>query len=340
MSDDEKWMRLAIEQAQWGVGKTAPNPPVGSVIVKNGKLFGKGWHRGAGHPHAEREAMADARQLHGAESLVGATAYVTLEPCSTFGRTPPCVDGLIDAGITRVVYACVDPNPAHAGRANERLERAGIEVVSGVLEQEAAKILRPFSKVQRTGLPWVTVKMAMSLDGRISRPDGEGQWLTGEEARADVQRLRAEMDAILTSGETVRADRPALTIRDAKLCEGRNQPWRVIVSRHSETLPIDAPVMSDEYRARTLIREGNFEKILRDLVQEQGVMSVMVEAGGDLVAELWRQKLVDEWVCYLAPLLTGGKVAVAGLSDLNAQLRDVEWSRLGEDVKMRALVKH
>jgi diaminohydroxyphosphoribosylaminopyrimidine deaminase/5-amino-6-(5-phosphoribosylamino)uracil reductase len=338
MSDDETWMRLAIEQAQQGVGKTAPNPPVGSVIVKNGILLGKGWHRGAGRPHAEREAMADARERHGDETLRGATAYVTLEPCSTHGRTPPCVDGLIEAGIFRVVYACVDPNPAHVGRADERLARAGIEVTSGVLASEAEKILRPFSKVQRTGLPWVMVKMAMSLDGRISRPEGEGPWLTSAEARSDVQRLRAQCDAIMTTGATVRADWPALTIREPELCEGRPQPWRVIMTGHPETMPLQAPVMSDEHRERTLIRGGDVEKVLRELVIEQGVLAVMVEAGGEFVAELLRLRLVDEWVCYLAPMMTGGKVAVAGESDLSICWVDAEWKRLGNDVRVRARV--
>lgn len=338
MKGDEAWMKLAIEQARCGIGKTAPNPPVGAVIVKNGELVGKGWHRGAGLPHAEREAMADARRNHGDESLRGATAYVTLEPCSTFGRTPPCCDGLIEAGISRVVYACVDPNPAHAGRADERLKGAGIAVESGVMQDEAQKILRPFAKVQRTGLPWVMVKMAMSLDGRITRPEGESQWLTGESARADVQRLRAEADAILTSGATVRKDWPALTIREPELLLGRDQPWRVIMTEHPETLPQGAPVMSDEFRSRTLIRRGDLEKVLRDLVVEQGVLSVMVEAGGELVAELWRLRLIDEWVCYLAPMIAGGGVAVAGDIDLSAHLTDAEWTRLGDDVRMRAVV--
>lgn len=338
MKEDEAWMKLAIEQARCGIGKTAPNPPVGAVIVKNGELVGKGWHRGAGLPHAEREAMADARRNHGDESLRGATAYVTLEPCSTFGRTPPCCDGLIEAGISRVVYACVDPNPAHAGRADERLKGAGIAVESGVMQDEAQKILRPFAKVQRTGLPWVMVKMAMSLDGRITRPEGESQWLTGEAARADVQRLRAEADAILTSGATVRKDWPALTIREPELLLGREQPWRVIMTEHPETLPQGAPIMSDEFRSHTLIRRGDFEKVLRDLVVEQGVLSVMVEAGGKLVAELWQADLVDEWVCYLAPMVTGGAVAVAGDIDISASMLHAEWKRCGDDVRMRALV--
>ena len=213
MTEDIHWMQLALTEARNGMGRTAPNPPVGAVIVKDGILLGKGWHRAAGKPHAEREALADAGQ----KDLRGATLYITLEPCSTQGRTPPCTQGIIDAGIGRVVYACVDRNPDHAGRADFLLHAAGIEVVSGICQEEAEKLLRPFFKVRETGLPWVIWKSAMSLDGRITRPPGEGQWLTGELARADVQMIRATVDAILTSGETVRRDKPALTIRDPEL---------------------------------------------------------------------------------------------------------------------------
>ncbi len=339
MIDDTTWMTLALQEARKGIGKTAPNPPVGAVIVKDNFLLGSGWHRKAGMPHAEREAMADATARHGAESLRGATAYVTLEPCSTQGRTPPCVQGLIDVGIARVVYACEDPNPAHAGGADSLLKAAGIIVEKGVLQAEAEKILSPFVKVQRTGLPWVMVKVAMSLDGRITRPQSEGQWLTGEAARSDVQRLRSEVDAIMTSGETVRKDLPALTIREAALLEGREQPWRFVLSNHPETLPPDAPLFVDESRHRTHVRSGDLTEILREMVGSFGVLSVMVEAGGQLVAELLDENLVDECVIYLAPMITGGLPAVAGMGNLQFCLADAEWSRFGDDVRLRAFVK-
>ena len=339
MIDDTTWMTLALQEARKGIGKTAPNPPVGAVIVKDNFLLGSGWHRKAGMPHAEREAMADATARHGAESLRGATAYVTLEPCSTQGRTPPCVQGLIDVGIARVVYACEDPNPAHAGGADSLLKAAGIIVEKGVLQAEAEKILSPFVKVQRTGLPWVMVKVAMSLDGRITRPQSEGQWLTGEAARSDVQRLRSEVDAIMTSGETVRKDLPALTIREAALLEGREQPWRFVLSNHPETLPPDAPLFVDESLHRTHMRSGDLTEILREMVGSFGVLSVMVEAGGQLVAELLDENLVDECVIYLAPMITGALPAVAGMGNLQFCLADAEWSRFGDDVRLRALVK-
>lgn len=332
MNDDVKWMALALDEARKGCGRTAPNPPVGAVIVKDGVVLGKGWHRAAGQPHAEREALADAA----GKDVRGAAIYVTLEPCSTFGRTPPCTAGIIAAGISRVVYACVDRNPAHAGRADALLKAAGVEVVSGVCSEEAEKILRPFFKVRETGLPWVIWKTAMSLDGRITRPPGEGQWLTGGLARADVQKLRATVDAILTSGETVRRDKPALTIRVPELLEGRLQPWRVIVSDFPETLPDDEP------RARTLVRpRGDLAEMLRSLAREQGVLSVMTEAGGVFSAALFDAGLVDEIVVYYAPMLCGGPfpgLAGGGLKE-PLHLDEVDFQSFGNDVRLRGIIR-
>lgn len=331
MSADVRWMQAALDEARKGIGKTAPNPPVGAVIVKDGVLLGKGWHRASGQPHAEREALADAA----GKDLRGSTIYITLEPCSTHGRTPPCTQALIDAGVTRVVYACVDRNPAHAGRADALLQAAEIEVVSGVCHEEAEKLLRPFFKVRETGLPWVIWKTAMSLDGRITRPPGEGQWLTGEAARADVQRLRAAVDAIITSGETVRRDRPALTIRVPELLEGRAQPWRVIISDRPETLVLEGPM------DRTLIRpRGDLAEILRNLAREQGVLSLMIEAGGVFSAAMFEAGLVDEIVVYYAPILCGGPspgLAGNGLKE-SLQFKEIEFRQLGDDVRLRGVI--
>jgi diaminohydroxyphosphoribosylaminopyrimidine deaminase/5-amino-6-(5-phosphoribosylamino)uracil reductase len=330
--NDAHWMNLALEEARKGVGKTAPNPPVGAVIVKNGELLGKGWHRAAGQPHAEREALADAA----GKDVRGATIYITLEPCSTHGRTPPCTQGLIDAGIARVVYAAVDRNPDHAGRADALLQAAGIEVVSGVCREDAEKLLRPFFKVRDTGLPWVIWKSAMSLDGRITRPPCEGQWLTGELARADVQKLRATVDAILTSGETVRRDKPALTIRVPELLAGRQQPWRVVVSDRPETLSLD------ESMERTLIRpRGDLAEILRNLASEQGVLSLMIEAGGVFSAAMFEAGLVDEVVVYYAPILCGGPspgLAGAGLRE-SLHLEEIDFQQFGNDLRLRGIVR-
>ena len=339
MIDDAHWMSLALTEARKGIGKTAPNPPVGSVIVKDGILLGKGWHRKAGTPHAERMALADARERHGEATIRGASAYVTLEPCSTHGRTPPCVQGLIEAGIREVIYACEDPNPAHAGRADQILTENQIAVRKNIFRQEAEAILRPFAKVQRTGLPWVILKTAMSLDGRITRPAGESSWLTSEEARLDVQHLRSEVDMILTSGETVRRDHPALTIRVPELCEDREQPWRLVISHHPDTLPLTAPLFADAWKHRTLVRGGDLTQILRTCVIEQGIFSVLVESGGKLAAELLQHNLVDEVVTYLAPMITGGLPAIAGEKSQPHKLKNIVWSQLGPDVKFRGLIK-
>ena len=339
--DDAHWMALALEEARKGVGRTPPNPPVGAVLVKNGKVIGKGWHRAAGRPHAEREALADARLSFGADAIRGATIYVTLEPCSTQGRTPPCTAGLIEAGIARVVYAMKDRNPAHVGRADELLRTAGIEVWSGVGEESAGEILRPFFKVQETGLPWVIWKTAMSLDGRLTRPSGEGQWLSGPESRADVQVLRSQVDAVITSGETARRDLPKLTIRENDLLDGREQPWRVVLTSRPESLPAESPLLTDEWRGRTLIRSGrHLEQVLRDLVAEQGVLSVLLESGGTLAASFLEASLVDEVVIYLAPLLCGGNVSALSGSGLVAGLdRDsISFERIGADIRLRGRV--
>lgn len=328
--NEEQWMLLALDEAQKGIGRTAPNPPVGAVIVKDGIMLGKGWHRAAGQPHAEREALADAA----GKDVAGSTVYITLEPCSTHGRTPPCTQGLIDAGVARVVYAYVDRNPSHAGRADALLKAAGIEVISGVCQEAAEEILRPFFKVRETGIPWVIWKSAMSLDGRITRPPGEGQWLTGELARADVQKLRSTVDAIITSGETVRRDKPDLTIRVPELLEGRSQPWRVIVTDRSETLPAQAE--------RTLIRpSADLAGTLRKLASEQGVLSVMVEAGGVFSAALFEAGLIDEVVVYYAPMLCGGPSPGLGGVGLKQSLHldEIDFQQFGNDIRVRGIVR-
>lgn len=342
MKTDSEWMALAFDEACKGIGRTAPNPPVGAVIVKDEHLLGRGYHHAAGLPHAEREALADAFGRHGREAVRGATAYVTLEPCSTHGRTPPCTEGLIEAGIRRVVYACVDRNPDHAGRADAMLRAAGIEVLAGVGREASEKILRPFFKVRETGLPWVIWKTAMSLDGRITRPPGEGQWLTGSEARADVQRLRSQVDAILTSGETVRRDRPALTIRIPELLEGRNQPWRIIATDHEASLPKDSPLFTDAWQNRTLIRQRtDLTETLRRLTTEQGVLSVMIEAGGKFSAAMFDAGLVDEVAIYYAPLLCGGPLLGLAGEGLPASLSlaDIAFEAIGPDIKLTGLIK-
>ena len=331
-------MHLAITEAKKSIGLTSPNPPVGAVLVKEGKLLGKGWHTRAGQPHAEREAIADALKTYPATFLSGATIYVTLEPCCSHGRTPPCTDAIIQAGITRVVYGARDPNPKHAGRADDLLMRSGIQVESGICDKECGAIIRAFSKVQQTGLPWVILKSAMSLDGRTTRPPGESQWLSSEQSRQWVQNLRHQCDAILTGGNTLRADNPALTIRTA---EGptKEQPWRMVVTRGSERdLPTGAQVFTDEHAARTLVQENGDIKGALLKLKEKGCNTVLVEAGGRLMGALLSEGLADEVAIFYTPLLTGGPDA--GFSGLPSrfELHEQKFTRIGDDILLRALI--
>src|SRR5580658_2037588 len=227
MPTDLHFMRLALRLARRGFGHTSPNPIVGAVLVRDGAVLGRGWHHRAGEAHAEIEALRDARRRTGsAEGASGATLYVTLEPCSTQGRTPPCTEAIIAAGIGRVVAAATDPNPAHAGRGFELLRRAGLEVSDGLLAQEAAEMNEAFAHwiVHRT--PLVTVKAGMSLDGKIATVTGESRWITGEKARRLAMKLRAGSDAILVGVKTILADDPSLTVRLAGFKEKR---WRRII---------------------------------------------------------------------------------------------------------------
>lgn len=334
---DQKFMQLALAEGAKGIGLTAPNPSVGAVIVRGDEVLGRGYHRAAGRAHAEVEAIADARaQGH---ELEGAAIFITLEPCSTTGRTPPCTSALIEAGLSRVVWAAEDSNPNHCGAARRILENQGIEVVSGVLQDEAEHLHRAFLKVQRTGLPWVIVKTAMSLDGRITRPPGEGPWLTGPEARAEVQELRGEVDAILTSGATARADNPRLSYRGTR--SEKKPPIRVVISRSPQAgLPPTAHLLSDGLPTR--FESGDLRPLLQKLATE-GFQSLLIEAGGELVGQLLDQQLIDEWVSYLAPLICGGPhPAVAGQGTVDLEQRPrlmrVESARLGNDLRLRGLI--
>lgn len=338
MTSDEQWMELAIAEARKGIGLTSPNPPVGAVIVKNDTVLGTGWHRMAGQPHAEREAIADATEKHGSGALSSATIYVTLEPCSTTGRTPACTDGIIETGISRVVYGSTDPNPAHAGAADGILTKNNIDVRRISDTDACDALIRPFSKTQRTGLPWVILKSAISLDGRITRPPGESQWLTSPESRTVVQRIRFESDAILTSGRTLRADNPALTIRDAALPD-KPQPWRMVVTRACRAdLPQDARLFTDAHADRTLVQEnGDIVAALHQLVAK-GCNTVMVEAGGTLMGAFMDAGLADEVAIFYAPMLTGGpEPGFAGRQE-NISLTDATYTKIGGDILLRALI--
>jgi len=331
-------MSAALEQARRGVGLTSPNPPVGCVIVRDGQIIGRGFHARAGGPHAEVEAIAS---IANSELLKGSTAYVTLEPCSTTGKTPPCCSALIAAGIARVVYGTDDPNPAHAGRGREVLEKAGIEVVADVEGEACRALIRPWAHFMATGMPWVVAKAGMSLDGRLTRPAGEGQWLTSETSRADAQRLRAEVDAILIGAGTLRADDPSLTIRDpAATRAAKRQPWRVVLTAKGD-LPSDAKLFVDEHRERTLVCEGrDLADVLRSLAADRDCVKVMIEGGGNLLGRAFQDGLVDEVQFYMAPLICGADTVSAigvGLPS-SVELDAIEVLPMERDFRLTGLV--
>jgi len=365
--DDQQWMRRSIAEARKGVGLTAPNPPVGAVVVKDGIVLGCGWHKQAGKPHAEREAIADARAHHGDDCCLGATVYVTLEPCSTTGRTPPCCDALIEAGVKRVVWGAMDPNPAHLGAAEEVLQRAGITTAHGILLNECRELIKGFSSAQTRERPWVIAKTAMSLDGRITRPQAEGQWLTGNDARAAVQDLRTEVDAIITSGATLRSDDPELTLRIDHPHGIKDALWRVVVTRGG-LLPSGAKLFTDAYRDKTIIFlvgpvDGSALHAAEQLVlaenlivtetlesglkalAKRGIHTALVEAGGRFLGQWLDHQLIDEFVGFYAPMICGGgALAVAGIGISDAaqmpRLENTHSSVYGEDVMLRGTVNY
>jgi diaminohydroxyphosphoribosylaminopyrimidine deaminase/5-amino-6-(5-phosphoribosylamino)uracil reductase len=358
-STDATWMRRAFRLAERGRGLASPNPPVGAVVVRDGEAVAEGFHRGPGTPHAEIVAIEAAGEL-----TRGATLYVTLEPCTHQGRTPPCAPRVIAAGFAHVVVGATDPNPAVDGRGIAALRDAGIEVEAGVLEADADRLIQAFSKHVRTGRPFVTAKMAISLDGRAAAADGSSQWITGPSARRDAHRLRAEADAIIVGVSTVVRDDPNLTVR-LRGYRGR-QPLRVVVDSAART-PADATVLNDA--APTLIattekatedavgvlkahsaevlrspsRDGRVDlSAVLEQLGRRGVASVLVEGGPTLLGDAVERGLVDRFVFYIAPKLlgSGGPGAVAALvAPTIADARDLRVGsvrHVGADLRIEA----
>ncbi len=344
-------MLRAIALAKRGEGMTRPNPPVGAVIAKNGKIIGEGWHKKAGGPHAEIFALRDA-----GEATRGATLYVTLEPCSTFGRTPPCTDAILAAGISRVVSACTDSNPNHAGRGLKLLKKRGVKVEQGTCADEARKLIEPFAKWVTKKRPFVTLKLAMTLDGKIADSKGCSQWITGEVSRKLVHDLRRRADAILVGVGTVNADNPSLLPRPDR---GR-KPRRVIVDTSGRVNP-DAKVLCDDAADRTFLATCNahasalghvillpkkYGRVsLRALMRELAslnIMHVLCEGGGGLAASLIRERLVDELWLFIAPKIIGGRNAVPAVGGEGWLLKKApefsvcEVARVGEDILVKA----
>lgn len=360
---DQTYMQLALDLARQGRFTATPNPVVGCVLVKDDKIVGKGFHFRAGEPHAEVMAMRDA-----GENAEGATAYVTLEPCSHYGRTPPCAQGLIQAGVTKVIAAMQDPNPQVAGKGLQMLRDAGIESAVGLLEEKAESINRGFLKRMRTGKPFVQLKLATSLDGRTAMANGESKWITGEIARADVQEGRAQASAILSTAETVLADNPQLNVRWEQLPQevqaeyspaDLRQPVRVIIDRrhrvqpHHRLFQVESPVWLVSENARDMsafppfcehirLKTTENSPALLALMQELGrrqINTLWVEAGATLAGALIEQNLADELIIYIAPKLLGDQAR--GLCKLPhvTRLADApQWTlqsavKIGEDLK-------
>ncbi len=334
MTQDERFMREALCLARKGVGRTSPNPCVGAVVVRGGRIMGRGWHRAAGMPHAEVEALREAASKSG--SLRSATLYVTLEPCCTQGRTPPCTKAILASGIRRVVVGATDPNPAHQGRGFVLLRRAGVKVVSGVLEADCKNLNRAWNHWIQTRTPWVIAKWGMTLDGKIATASGESRWITSATSRHLAHQFRSEVDAVLVGIETVLNDNPSLQVQSR--AGAPRQPVRVILDHRART-PLTSRLMKDQgerpwifvgpgagakavsilekagARVFRLKRKGDLRGVLRRLGREQ-ITSVMVEGGGRILGSFFDEHRVHETRVFIAPMILGGtasRKAVAGL---------------------------
>lgn len=375
---DHEYMRRALALAERGLYTTLPNPAVGCVLVKNGKIIGEGWHHRAGEPHAEVMALRNAAERN--QDVKGAAAYVTLEPCSHYGRTPPCALGLVNAGIIRVVAAMEDPNPLVSGRGFKMLADAGVCVSWGLYEQEARELNRAFLYSIVNSRPYVTVKYGMSLDARVALSNGESKWITSEASRRDVQRLRARHQAVLTSAATVARDDPSLNVRWPELPEAVRElfsedpgitplriivdpdnavtlkeklfqcPGKVLIVRTGGGDAVTEEGLSDSVSVvKVPVREGNprhisFRHLWRYL-DTISIRSVMIEAGRGLVSDVIRQNAANEIVVYVAPKIMGGDaVSAFGALGLNSmkevpELVISDVAAIGSDVRITCRFK-
>jgi len=363
-SADEKYMRMALRLAEKAKGRTSPNPMVGAVVVKGGKVIASGYHRKAGEPHAEAIALRKA-----GSKAKGATLYVTLEPCShTDKRTPPCTPLVLQSGVKRVVIAMIDHNPRVAGRGIKILKKAGLDVVTGVLEEDARRLNEAFIKYITTGMPFVTLKIAQTLDGKIATASGESKWITGEKAREEGRRLRAINDAVLVGINTVLKDNPSLTTR----IPGGRDPIRVIVDSRLRT-PLTAKVITQKSSVATCIatldtmpkkklvklldagaeilpargRKGQVDlKYLMKMLGSFGVTSVLIEGGAEVNASALQAGIVDKVVMFIAPMIMTGTDALCCIggrspATLNraVRLRAVITRRVGQDLMVEGYVR-
>jgi diaminohydroxyphosphoribosylaminopyrimidine deaminase/5-amino-6-(5-phosphoribosylamino)uracil reductase len=362
---DEQYMQRALDLAALALGRTSPNPVVGAVVVKDGLIVGEGYHQKAGTPHAEINAL-----LQAGEHARGADIYVTLEPCSHYGKTPPCVNALIEAGVKRVVAAVLDPNPLVSGQGMNILKQAGIQTQVGVLEQSARRLNEAFFKYITTKRPFVALKTAITMDGKIATCQGSSRWITGEEARRYVHRLRNQFDGIMVGIGTVLADDPLLNTRLDN--EETQDPVRIIVDGQL-SLPLDSQIVKTSYKQSTLVytshtadenREAalkekgveviridgcqdnlNLDQLMGDLGQRQ-LISVLVEGGAGLNASLLEQRLIDKIYWFIAPKMVGGinapgPIAGAGVHTMDEALllHDMRVQQIGADLLIEAYTR-
>ena len=354
---DQYYMNLALDLARKSEGQTNPNPLVGAVIVKSGKVVAKGYHEKAGLPHAEAIALNKA-----GTKARGADLYVNLEPCCHHGRTPPCTEAIISAGIKRVILGIRDPNRLVNGRGIRFLRKQGVEVVIGVLRRDCHKINEHFIKYITTGRPWVILKSAVSLDGKIATRTGDSKWITGSKARAYAHRLRSRVDAILVGAETVRMDDPQLTVRPKK--KGMRNPVRIIVSGKG-SISTSAKIFNNAHKERViyvanaslpLVRKKKLQKIgvevllvkyrkkkvdlplLMDALGKMKITSIMIEGGSEISGNALKEKLIDKLIYFLAPKIIGGKnapgpVGGQGISRIEdfIEVKEISIEKLGND---------
>lgn len=337
MTIDKSMMKEALKEARKGWGLTSPNPMVGAVVVRDGVIVGRGYHHGAGLPHAEPNALADA-----GGNTVGATLYVTLEPCCTFGRTPPCTEAIKRAGIRRVVVGCMDCNPKHAGRGLAILREAGIDVISGICEKECLELNAAFFWWISTGRPYVRLKMAMTLDGKIATANGDSKWITGETARRYVQKLRRGSDAVMVGGETVRKDDPELVVREPK--GWKRQPARIVWTS-KPSLPDGCKLLNGNGGPVELAKPVTMDewKAFLNGLGDRGMMSLLMEGGGELAGCALKAGIVNEIDFFIAPKILGGRGSrpVVGWENplaLKESLPLKEWRvrRIGDDLLVTA----
>jgi len=361
--EDRRFMQRALTLARKGYGLTSPNPMVGAVITSRGKIVGEGWHHRAGEAHAEINAIAAAKKKK--VNFREAVLYVTLEPCSTFGRTPPCVEAITALSFPRVVIAAIDPNPRHAGGGIEILKRAKIKVETGLLAEEAAELNEAFHHWIVTGEPWIVLKAGATLDGKIATRSGESKWITSDEARREAMRMRLGSDAILVGINTVLRDNPSLTLRAKTKIPSWKKLRRVVLDREAQ-VPLDSNLVSDEQNETTTVfisSEAPRRRVeaLRKTVQvveaplvggkldlewiskflgAEKITSLLVEGGGETHAQFLQQGLGNRVAFFYAPKILGGRTApksVAG-NDLEPPLKleNAEWRKLGPDLLLTA----